>query len=78
MLPRKRALTPLGLSRAELEKPAVNIAAGAHILKGIIANLPRDAPVAVIATLYNVLDAPQVNSYGARAQKIYQTKPWKK
>jgi hypothetical protein len=66
-----------GLSRADLEKPAVNIAAGVHILKGIMANLPRDAPIAVIATLYNVLGAPQVNSYGATVQKIYRTKPWK-
>jgi hypothetical protein len=68
----------LGLSRSDLEKPLVNIEAGAKILKGIIGNLPEKAPVSIIATLYNVLGAPQVNGYGARAQKIYQIKPWKK
>lgn len=68
----------LGLSRSDLEKPAINIEAGTKILKGIIGNLPDKAPVSVIATLYNVLGAPQVNNYGARAQKIFQIRPWKK
>lgn len=68
----------LGFSRSDLEKPAVNIEAGAKILKGIIGNLPDKAPVSVVATLYNALGAPQVNNYGARAQKVFQTRPWKK
>jgi len=68
----------LGFSRSDLEKPSVNIEAGAKVLRGIVRNLPAGAPVSVIATLYNVLGAPQVNRYGARAQKVYRTQPWKK
>jgi len=63
-------------SRSDLEIPINNITAGAKILKGIIGNLAEPS-VAVVATLYNALDATSVSDYGARAAAVYKTRPWK-
>ena len=64
--------------RTALSKPENNIMAGAEILKRLIKNLPPDATVRQIATLYNNLNATAVNDYGARVEKIYETQPWKR
>ena len=36
------------------------------------------ASIAKIATIYNHSDAVMVNSYGARVQAVYRTKPWQR
>lgn len=54
----------------------VNIKAGAEILKRIISNLPQDASIRQIATLYNNINATFVNNYGARVERIYKSQPW--
>lgn len=64
--------------RRALHQPAANIKAGAEILFRIKANLPTDASVAQIATLYNNLNARQVSRYGARVDKVYNEQPWHK
>ncbi|MDQ2694545.1 MAG: hypothetical protein M3Z21_04035, partial [Pseudomonadota bacterium] len=63
-------------SRDVLKQPYFNILAGALILKGIKANLPPNAPVSHIATLYNNLNASRVSDYGLRVEQIYQEQPW--
>ena len=63
-------------TRKDLEKPYENIKAGGQILQRIISNLPRDASISQIATLYNNINAKTVSNYGARVQKIYEEKPW--
>lgn len=65
-------------SRKDLQKPYENIKAGAEILSRIISNLPKDASVSQIATLYQNINASSISNYGARVQKIYDTKPWVK
>jgi hypothetical protein len=62
--------------RKELSEPANNIRAGALMLKRIKANLPADARVRHVATLYNDIDADRVSDYGARVEKVYETRPW--
>ena len=62
--------------RDDMKDPYKNIQAGAAILLGIISNLPRDASIAQIATLYNNLNATVVTDYGMRVQKIYEDEPW--
>ena len=63
-------------SRKDLLKPYENIKAGAEILRRIIANLPKDASINQIASLYQNINATAVSNYGARVQKIYESKPW--
>ena len=65
-------------TRKELQRPYENIRAGGMILQRIIANLPANASVSQIATLYNNINASKVSNYGARVQKIYEAKPWVK
>jgi hypothetical protein len=65
----------LGLTRAQLNNPATNLAAGARILSGIQANVPG-GNIRAIGTLYNNLGATTVNSYGARFGAIYSIQPW--
>ncbi len=62
--------------REALSEPAHNIRAGALILQRIAANLPAGAGVRHVATLYNNLDAAAVSDYGARVEKVYETRPW--
>jgi len=62
--------------RKTLLKPYENIRAGAEILKRIISNLPQEAAIRQIATLYNNINASSVNDYGARVEKIYNSQPW--
>jgi soluble lytic murein transglycosylase-like protein len=62
--------------RTALNDPYLNIKAGAEILKRIIANLPRDATVRQIATLYNDINAQSVTDYGARVDRIFAEQPW--
>jgi hypothetical protein len=62
--------------RDRLEDPAWNTYAGARILQGIIANLPEDATIEQIATLYNGLRLREVNDYGARVGEIYRERLW--
>ena len=54
----------LGYSRDDLKDPAKNIEAGAKILKRLKENMPN-ASIREISTLYNNLNAEQVNDYGA-------------
>jgi hypothetical protein len=63
-------------SRAALNDPYENIRAGAEILRRIIANLPREASVRQIATLYNNINAESVTDYGARVDEIHAQQPW--
>jgi hypothetical protein len=65
-------------NREALSKPYENIKAGATILKRIMNNLPTQASVKEIATLYNNINARSVNDYGARVEKIYNSQPWTK
>lgn len=65
-------------SRKDLQDPYNNITAGAKMLSRIQANLPRDAPVSHVATLYNNINATQVSDYGLRVSKVYDSEPWKK
>ncbi len=62
--------------REALSEPEHNIRAGALMLKRISANLPADAAVRHVATLYNDIDAAVVSDYGARVEKVYETQPW--
>lgn len=62
--------------RESLGNPANNVRAGALMLKRIGENLPPGAPVRMVATLYNNLDAKVVSDYGARVEKVYETRPW--
>ena len=62
--------------REALREPAHNIRAGALMLKRISSNLPSDAPVRHVATLYNNIEATVVSDYGARVEKVYETRPW--
>ena len=62
--------------RTAMNDPYKNIKAGAEILKRIMFNLPGDASIRQIATLYNNINAHSVNDYGARVEKIYATQPW--
>jgi hypothetical protein len=48
------------------------------MLSSIIANLPKNASIAQIATLYNSHSADEVSDYGARVAKVYEQKPWLK
>lgn len=50
---------------------------GALMIKSIQANLPEDASVSQIATLYNNINATTVNDYGARVAAVYKSQPWK-
>jgi hypothetical protein len=63
-------------TRHELRYAEVNIRAGANLLSRIVANMPKDASVAQIATVYNDLHANKVNDYGARVSAIYDEQPW--
>ena len=65
-------------TRKDLQKPYPNIRAGGMILQRIISNLPADASISQIATLYNNINASSVSNYGARVQKIYEGKLWGK
>lgn len=65
-------------TRQDLQKPYENIRAGGMILQRIISNLPANSSISQIATLYNNINANTVSNYGARVQKIYETKPWVK
>ncbi len=67
----------LGYSREDLKDPAKNIEAGAKILKRLKEKMP-DASIREISTLYNNLNAEQVNDYGAQVERIYKEKPWRK
>ncbi len=65
-------------TRKNLQKPYENIRAEGMILQRIVSNLPVGASVSQIATLYNNINASTVSDYGARVQRIYETKPWLK
>ncbi len=65
-------------TRSELNIPLNNIRAGARMLNAIIANLEPNASIAKIATLYNVIGAPLVNNYGARAEAVYHSRAWER
>jgi RHS repeat-associated protein len=65
----------LGLTRAQLNDPAMNILAGARILSGIQANV-QGGNIRAIGTLYNKLGATTVTNYGARFGAIYSIQPW--
>jgi len=62
-------------TRDDLKNPAKNIEAGARMLKSIRMAMPG-ASISKIATIYNDSGARMVNSYGARVQAVYRTKPW--
>lgn len=67
----------LGYSRAELRNPSMNVMAGAQVLRSITNDLPAGSSVAQIATRYNAgRNAAMVNKYGARVERVYQTKAW--
>jgi len=63
-------------ARKTLLNPYENIKAGATILKRIIDNLPPDASIREVATLYNNINAHSVSEYGARVEKVYESQPW--
>jgi hypothetical protein len=65
-------------TRESLKDPETNIRAGTEMIFRIQNYLPLGAPVSHVATLYNNINASQVNEYGARVQKIYETQPWVK
>lgn len=67
-----------GITAQRLSDPTVNIGFGSILLKLIQNNLPPNASVAQIATLYNKLGASEVTDYGARVQKVYNEKSWEK
>jgi len=67
----------LGYSREDLKDPAKNIEAGAQILKRLKEKMPN-ASIREISTLYNNLNAEQVNDYGAQVERIYKDKPWRR
>lgn len=63
-------------TREDMQDVTKNINAGAEMLKRIMFCLPNDAPIEVIATLYNNINAKTVNDYGMRVKKIYEEKLW--
>ena len=67
----------LGISRADLQDPTRNIAAGVHILAMIWERTP-DPTVEKVASLYNQLGAQKVNGYGKTVAQYMQQKPWLK
>jgi hypothetical protein len=62
-------------TREELMNPLANIKAGAEMIRRIQKNL-LDSAIEKIATLYNNINATEVNPYGMRVKKIYEEKPW--
>lgn len=64
--------------RDGLADPATNIRAGARMLRAIMNNLPKDAPISHIASLYNSHRAESVSNYGARVARIFDEKLWQK
>ena len=64
-------------TREQLGDPYTNISAGADMLDKIISNLPDNPPISQIATLYNKLSETTMTNYGARAEEIHTTQPWK-
>ena len=65
-------------TREQLHDPAHNIRAGTQMLRLIQNTLPPDAGIEKTATLYNNLNATEVNDYGARVKSIYVNKEWVK
>lgn len=63
-------------TRADMQDAQKNIRAGAEMLRRIIQNLPPNAPIEQIATLYNNINAKTVNDYGKRVKAIYDAQPW--
>lgn len=63
--------------RNELKDPQKNIDSGARMIKAISTAMPEQS-LAHRATVYNNSSADKVSDYGARVQKIYEEKPWKK
>lgn len=63
--------------RNELKDPQKNIDSGARMIKAIATAMPEQS-LAHRATVYNNSSADKVSDYGARVQKIYEEKPWKK
>ncbi|MDY0872257.1 lysozyme family protein [Dongia rigui] len=64
--------------RDGLADPMTNIRAGARMLRAIMNNLPKNAPVSHIASLYNSHRAESVSNYGARVARIFDEKMWRK
>ncbi len=64
--------------RDGLADPMTNIRAGARMLRAIINNLPKNAPISHIASLYNSHRAERVSNYGARVARIFDEKLWQK
>lgn len=65
-----------GLSVEALRHPNTNVNVGTQILRGIIGNLPANASVAEVYTLYNNLDATRVSWRGVQVQRIYDERLW--
>jgi soluble lytic murein transglycosylase-like protein len=68
----------LGVTRNDLENPLKNIQAGTRILRGILDNTDGNAPISVVATLYNDLGAKKVTDYGARVEAIFRERLWER
>jgi hypothetical protein len=65
----------LGISREDMKKSPLNIAAGVHILAAIWERT-ADPTVAKVATLYNQLGATSVSAYGKTVEQYMKQRPW--
>ena len=63
-------------TREQLNVPSTNIKEGTRMIKSIQNNLPDNASIAEIATVYNNLNANKISDYGARVEAIYNSKAW--
>lgn len=59
----------------DFDNPRLNIRAGVTLLKRIEDRL-ENPTIRNIATLYNLLGKNKVTDYGARVERIYQTREW--
>ena len=65
----------LGITRADLDNPELNIEAGTYILSQIWQRTVDPTPEKV-ATLYNQLGATAVNQYGKTIVAYMKQRPW--
>lgn len=65
----------LGISRADLKSPKVNVDTGAYLVSQIAKRIKVPRPEKV-ATLYNRLGLDRVSGYGMTVLHYYESRPW--